>query len=134
MSKRQLWFGYLEAGTKSTAVALDQKLDTGDANTVYLFNLSRNQILEYRREIVEPKLRPIAAEDGDLLQQLKEGYRKARRSFIAPGSHASVVPDAPQTRRSRDTQNPAQTLTGVVATEQGDDNTDVGAPWDDDDD
>jgi len=58
-SKRGLWFGCLEAGNSSSPVIRDQHLETGNVKTLYIFNLARGRILEYQREIVEPKLRDL---------------------------------------------------------------------------
>src|SRR3569623_949320 len=59
MTDTQERYGYLEAGNKSTAVVLDRTLNTGNPETLYLFNLARGEILEYSRKIVEPKLREL---------------------------------------------------------------------------
>ena len=59
--KKNLWYGYLEAGANSSPVIRDDGLNTGNPKTVYLFNLARGCILEYSREIVEPKLRGPAS-------------------------------------------------------------------------
>jgi hypothetical protein len=55
--RNSLWFGYLEAKEKGSPVVRDMSMDTGMTSTIYLFNLKKGQILEYRRDIVEPKLR-----------------------------------------------------------------------------
>ena len=52
-SSETLWFGYLEAGKKSTFVVRDVTLGTAMPETLYLFNFDRGKILEYRRDIVE---------------------------------------------------------------------------------
>lgn len=80
--KQRLWFGFLEAGTRSSAVVRDDSLDTGRAWTIYLFNLAKGRILEYHREIVEPKLRPLDAGESDLVGELSAAYREARESFV----------------------------------------------------
>ncbi len=58
-----LWFGYLEAGKKSGPVVRDVTLGTGTETTFYLFSLNRGAILEYRRDIAEPKLRELTEEE-----------------------------------------------------------------------
>ncbi len=81
MPKNFIWCGYLEAGDKSTPVVVDQRLETGNPETLYLFNLKRNEILTYNRGIVEPKLRELRNDEAGLVQDLKNAYAKARRSF-----------------------------------------------------
>ena len=66
-SKNGFWYGYLEAGDKSTAVLRDPELDTGNKKTVFLFNLARKQILEYTLAIVEPKLRGLKTSEQALI-------------------------------------------------------------------
>lgn len=83
MAKTLMWCGYLEAGAKSTPVIADQRLDTGDPETVYLFNLARNEILPYNRAIVESKLRDLHEDETGVVTELKSAYAKARRGFKA---------------------------------------------------
>lgn len=81
--KASLWHGYLDAGARSSPVLRDARLDTGNPQTVYLFNLVRGEILEYQREIVEKKLRELKAAETGLIAELDAGYKKARRNFKA---------------------------------------------------
>lgn len=76
------WYGFMDAGTKSSAIVRDERLSTGNPGTVYLFNLNRNEILEYKREIVEPKLRELNEKEKKLLDDLKSAYNKARKGFV----------------------------------------------------
>jgi len=76
------WYGYMDAGEKSSAVVLDERLSTGNPATVYLFNLKRNEILEYKREIVDPKLRELNEKEKKGLDELKSAYSKARKGFV----------------------------------------------------
>ncbi len=87
-NKDPLWYGYLEAGDKSTAVIRDERLDTGNRKTTYVFNLARNEILEYTREIVEPKLRELKPSEAKLIAALDAAYGAARRAF----KHAHARP------------------------------------------
>jgi hypothetical protein len=77
----KIWYGYLEAGEKGSHVAMDPMMDTGKPKTVYVFNLKRDQILEYSREIVEPKLRELNESEFDMLAELKKAFNKARKDF-----------------------------------------------------
>src|SRR3569623_3036346 len=78
---KQVWYGYLEAGNKSTAEVLDRTLTTGNPETLYLFNLARGEILEYSRKIVEPKLRELKSKETELTDPLKTAYEPARSQF-----------------------------------------------------
>lgn len=86
--KGPLWYGYLEAGDKSTPVIRDERLDTGNSKTLFLFNLARGQILEYTREIVEPKLRELKPSEAKHIDALNAGYGDARRAL----KHHNVRP------------------------------------------
>jgi hypothetical protein len=81
MSDTPLWYGYLDAGEKSSAVLQDQRLSTGNPDTVYLFNLARGRILEYRRSIVESKLREFTPEEAAIIAELEAAFGEARRGF-----------------------------------------------------
>jgi hypothetical protein len=81
MSKHPVWFGYLDAGNKSTLVAVDHRLNTGDPLTLYLYNHARGRILEYKREIVEPKLRDLTSDETGATRELKSAFEAARRDF-----------------------------------------------------
>lgn len=94
MSKDALWFGFLEIGEKSSPVAQDPKLLTGKPDTVYLFNLKRNEIIEYKRDIVETKLRPLNGKEADISKELKKAFKKAAKDFT-PRSKSSSILEAP---------------------------------------
>jgi hypothetical protein len=81
-----VWYGYLQAGDRSSAVIRDDRLDTGNRKTLYLFNLARNSILEYSREIVEPKLRELKPDEAATASELDAAYKKIRRSFKDRGA------------------------------------------------
>jgi len=81
-----VWYGFLQAGDRSSPVIRDDRLDTGNRKTIYLFNLSRNSILEYSREVVEPKLRDLKPDESATISELDAAYKKARRSFKDRGA------------------------------------------------
>jgi hypothetical protein len=85
-NKASLWYGYLNAGERSSAVLRDAHLDTGNPKTLYLFNLVRGEILEYAREVVEKKLRELKSAESGYIAELDAGYKKARRNFKDRGS------------------------------------------------
>ena len=60
-------------------------MHTGDTATVYAYNLAKNKILEYRRDIVEAKLRPLATEETELQKDLKKALNKAKKDFTPKG-------------------------------------------------
>ena len=90
--KGPLWYGYLEAGEKSSPVVRDERLDTGNAKTLFLFNLARRQILEYTREIVESKLRELKSGEADI-DELNAAYGEARRTFKHPSTRPLNIPE-----------------------------------------
>jgi len=92
MSDKHYWYGYLEAGEKSSPVLRDTRLDTGDSGTLYLFNLKRGEILEYKKAIIESKLRELGTQESDISKTLKTAYVEARGNFVPRGSKAVVIP------------------------------------------
>ena len=91
MSKTKIWCGYLNAGEKSAAVLRDDELDTGNPNTLYLFNLARNEILENSRAIVEPKLRELKGQEQGQEVELKAAFKKVRADFKPRGKATTVL-------------------------------------------
>jgi hypothetical protein len=81
-----VWYGFLQAGDRSSPVIRDDRLDTGNRKTMYLFNLNRNLILEYSREVVEPKLRDLKPDESVTIAELDAAYKKARRNFKDRGA------------------------------------------------
>jgi len=82
MSKNDTWYGFLQAGKKSSPVVHDTRLDTKNLKTIYLFNYAQGKFLEYSREIVEPKLRDLRFDDN-VLNELKSAFKAARKVFVA---------------------------------------------------
>jgi hypothetical protein len=80
MSKDDIWYGFLEAGQKSSPVVRDATLEDKSRNKVYLYNFVRGQFLEYALEVVGPKLREL--QPGDITQkELESAFKAARKSF-----------------------------------------------------
>ena len=79
---RNLWYGVLEAGEKSSPVVIDIGLTTKKADTVYVFNQSRNKILEYKRDIIDSKLRELSADESELINTLTAAYEQIREAFL----------------------------------------------------
>jgi len=81
MNKSQIWYGFLEAGKRSTAVVVDPKINANMDGKLYIFNQQRNQILEYKKDIVESKLRDLTEEESQLLPTLKSSFELALKNF-----------------------------------------------------
>lgn len=92
MSDKNYWFGYMEAGEKSSPVLRDNRIDTGNPETLYLFNLKRNEILEYRRDIIEPKLRDLDDKEQPLSGELQSAYIDVRSRFTPRGGKVASIP------------------------------------------
>ena len=90
-SKSSIWYGYLSAGTRSSPVLRDERLETGNPRTFYLFNLERGVILEYAREVVEKKLRELKPAESGFIEELDAGYKKARRNFKGRGKTIRIT-------------------------------------------
>lgn len=92
-NKTGLWYGYLEAGHSSSPVIRDQHMETGNAKTVYLFNLARGRILEYQLEIVEPKLRELKPAEAGAIADLDAAYPEARRQLNGRVNRTLSIPE-----------------------------------------
>jgi len=86
MGKKNYWHGYLEAGKKSSPVLRDLNLETGSDDTIYLYSLNRDRILEYQISIVESKLRELREDENELVSALNKSYTKAKKDFTPRGS------------------------------------------------
>ena len=117
-----VWYGFLQAGDRSSPVIRDDRLDTGNRKTMYLFNLSRNMILEYSREVVEPKLRDLKPDESSTISQLDAAYKKARRSFKDRGAGVRNILNRSSTPASNE-----DVYTDIPVEDDGDD------AWVDDD-
>jgi len=81
MSKNKLWYGFLEAGSKSSPVAIDRSMETGERNSLFIYNHNRKEILKYTRDVVEPKLRELTAGEKELETGLKKGFSESLKTF-----------------------------------------------------
>jgi hypothetical protein len=104
--KHPLWYGYLEAGNRSSPVIRDERLDTGSTKTVFLFNLARGEILEYSRDVVEPKLRELKTSEAKTIKKLDAAYTEARRNFKDRRARPLNIPEkGGSARRPVETQD-----------------------------
>lgn len=118
MSKKaKTWYGFLDAGKKSSPVLMDPTLDTGDPATLYIFNLQRNQVIEYKRELIEPKLRDLNGKEADTVETLKKAFKKARKEFT-PRRAANKIPVGSQ---PASTKPPEITEPDIVDIDDADD-------------
>jgi len=117
-----LWFGYLDAGEKGSFVVRDVTLGTGTPATFYLFNLNRGAILEYRRDIAEPKLRELTEKEADQIDELRVAFEQARKGFT------------PREERKPKPLPPTRKKAPVEEVEEQDDEDDTDVEIDDDDD
>lgn len=93
MSDKDIWYGMLEAGEKSSPVVRDNTLDASEGK-VYLYNYSRNQFIEYAKAIVEPKLRDLATDDISQ-NDLDKAFKSARQEFTSSRKSRSWSDDRP---------------------------------------
>ena len=114
MSENNLWYGYLDAGEKSSPVLMDQRLSTANPGTVYVFNLRRSEIIEYRRDIVEPKLRDLSDEESAVIKELKSAYTKVSGGFVARGARISSIPE-----KAKEPRTPPKKAAPIETDEDG---------------
>ncbi len=124
MNDKQHWYGYLEAGAKSSPVLLDRKLDTGNPQTFYLFNLTRKEILEYNRQIVEPKLRELKEKESDAIDELKRVYGEALRNFTPRVSPALNVPEKAAPAKAKPKKSEDENLDALPVDDLDEDDAD----------
>jgi hypothetical protein len=100
MSTKDIWYGMLEAGEKSSPVVRDATLDASQGK-VWLYNHLRNEFVEYAKAIVEPKLRELNTEDIPQ-RELDEAFRAARGAFSSSGkvsAWSETKPAAPPVKK-----------------------------------
>jgi len=124
MGNDTLSFGYLEAGKKSSLVVMDHSLSTGHPRTVYVYNYVRGKILEYRRDIIESKLRELEGDERELVQQLKQAYYHARQGFDPRGARIASIPERseppPSTQEQLDPEVPDEDYDEHLALDEDD--------------
>lgn len=107
MKDKHLWFGYLQAGAKSSLVVGDSRVESGGKSSMYLYNHLRKEMVEYRRDIVEAKLRDARPDEYNAEELAKAFQQALRRSkpilyqaLFAPGSRAPATKKTPAARHS----------------------------------
>jgi len=100
MSAKDIWYGVLDAGEKTSPVVRDATLDASQGK-VWLYNHRRNQFIEYAQAIVEPKLRELTT--GDIPQkELDEAFKVARQIFSSTrkiSTWSDTKPTAPRVKK-----------------------------------
>ena len=81
MKKRKLWYGFLEAGVKSSPVVIDRNMITGEKNTIFVYNHNKQEINKYVRDLVEPKLRELSAKEKELQTSLDKGFKASLKTI-----------------------------------------------------
>lgn len=81
MKNKNLWVGYLTQTNKKILVASDDRVDTGNRKTIFLYNQDRNEIVEYSREIIQAKLKDAPAEDYNA-EKMAAAYQQALRKAV----------------------------------------------------
>jgi hypothetical protein len=77
-SNKNFWFGYIDTVKGKTLVVRNSLVDSNHKNTIFLYNSQRDTLVEYSREIIEPKL--IPANEGEFeAAKLEKAYKRALR-------------------------------------------------------
>lgn len=98
MSSKDIWYGILDAGEKTSPVVHDVTLDASQGK-VWLYNHLRNQFIEYAKDIVKLRLRELTAEDIPE-NELDKAFKTARQAFLSSRKLSSTWTDRkPAARR-----------------------------------
>lgn len=82
-TKDTLWYGKLETKRNASVVIRDNSLPEALKGRLYLYNVERDQIVEYVEEIVGSKLRELTQEEIDGLDKdIDKNFKAARKSFL----------------------------------------------------
>lgn len=92
MGNQKLWYGFLDAGAKSSPVVRDFSIDPGIPDALYLYSMKSGIISRYKASIVESKLRDLTPdEEKKFMAELDAGFKKVRKEFKAPVSPDNFV-------------------------------------------
>ncbi len=108
----EIKFAYLEANDQSTPVAWHTGVDAGDRNYVYIYNAKRGEILKYRREIVEPKLRELSGDETSLIPELTKAFNTAVKQIQRHSSEQDL--HSPKRKPAKTTKVVADTETEIA--------------------
>ena len=90
--KAKLWIGFLDAGSKGSPVVREIGMETGSRDTIYLFNFLKGKILEYRRDIVEPKLRELTVDEQPMVPEIRKTFKEVREAFEPRSARMRLPP------------------------------------------
>lgn len=77
-SNNVFWFGYLDSPKGKTLVVRNSLVDAENKKSIFLYNTQRDALVEYSREIIEPKL--VLANEGEYeADKLEKAYKRALR-------------------------------------------------------
>ncbi|HBR96323.1 MAG TPA: hypothetical protein DD979_02965 [Gammaproteobacteria bacterium] len=84
VSAKAIWYGMLETLRANSVLLRDDGLPEGSEGRVYLYNVDRDQIVEYVEAIVSTKLRELSQEEIQALGKgIEKQYKAARKAFLA---------------------------------------------------
>ncbi|MCL1079722.1 hypothetical protein D5R81_16870 [Parashewanella spongiae] len=77
MTKNQVWYGELRSSRGNTVVIYDKDLPEASSGRIYLYNTSRQAIVEYVKDIVENNLHDL---DTSSLKKAQDNFTEAWKS------------------------------------------------------
>lgn len=93
MKDKHLWVGYLTLSNKKVLVASDARVDSANSKNMLLYNQERDEIVEYSREIIQPKLKAAPEADYDagtmaaaFQKALRKKFPNLYRVIFTPGA------------------------------------------------
>ncbi len=104
MDKKQLWYGELRTARGNTIVIHDQALPEASPGRIYLYNSTRESIIEYVKDIVEHNLHDL---DKDSLAKAQanyaEAWKQAKTEFMSKQKgNLDLNPEATSTSAKSD--------------------------------
>jgi hypothetical protein len=99
MSTNNIWYGVLEAGSKTAPVVRDLSMPASN-NSIWLYNHARNTFVEYTLAIVEPKLRELTKSDISQ-DELDQAFKAARKDFAPARKTRQWDDKAPASKPAR---------------------------------
>ena len=83
LRKRGTWFGMLQSKKGDAVVIWDSVLPKAEKGKVFLFNTSKDALVEYVEEIVQPKLRELTGkEQSEANAQFGERWQSVRQAYV----------------------------------------------------
>jgi len=131
-AKKQLWFGELRTSKGSTIVVHDNQLPAASPGRIFMYNTTRNKIVEYVEEIVKVNLHDLDDEQiNAAMAEFGDAWKAARADFMLKHQlqiDVSKVPDTAPPRKVKPVVEPDE------VDDSGDDLVDLDDSDDDDDD